>query len=203
MIDILVNYEYWFYIILFFTIFCETGILIGAFLPGDTLLFAAGALSAREPELLNIHVLFISLSIAKVAGNSVNYFLGRWLGPKVFRSNESWIFHKKNIQKANHFYKRYGGKVIIFASFIPIIRTFAPFVAGIAKMSLIKFLFYNAIGALIWMGILLYGSYFFDRIPFVRQHFSLVILVTILIFILPSLIAFFQKFFSFRFLRKK
>jgi membrane-associated protein len=181
-------YGAWTYALLFLIIFCETGIIITAVLPGDSLLFAAGALTASATDALNVHILFALLVTASTLGNGLNYFIGKWLGPKVFRSSNSWIFNQKNIDKAHGFYERYGGKTIIIARFLPIIRTFAPFVAGIGYMTYRQFLIYSVIGAFLWIGILVYGSFLFGNIPFVKQHFSLVIIAIIFLSIVPALL---------------
>jgi membrane-associated protein len=188
LLDFVTQYTLWTYVILFLVIFCETGILIAALLPGDSLLLASGAVAARVPESLNVHVLFVSLVIATVLGNFLNYCLGKWLGPKLLRSKHSWLFNKKHIKTAHRFYDRWGGKVIIFASFIPILRTFASFIAGIATMKWHEFCIFSLIGALLWIGIFIYGSYFLDSIPAVKHHLSLIILGLIVLVLLSPLI---------------
>ena len=159
-----------------------------AFLPGDSLLFATGALAATMPDKLNIHVLVLLLITASVAGNGLNYFLGKWIGPRVFKSGNSWFFNKKHLDQAHYFYERYGGKTIIIARFIPIVRTFAPFIAGLGYMTYRQFFIYNLIGAVLWISGLLYGSYLFGNIGFVKQHFSMVIIAIIIISLLPPCI---------------
>jgi membrane-associated protein len=176
------------YILLFAIIFCETGVILLAFLPGDSLLFAVGAYTANSPDILNIHLLFFSLLIASVSGNGLSYFTGKWLGPKVFRSRHSWLFNQKYLDQAHAFYERFGGKTIIIARFMPIIRTFAPFIAGIGYMTYRQFFFYNFVGGVLWIGMLLYGSFWFGNIPFVHQHFSIVVLAIIGLSILPPVI---------------
>lgn len=178
-------YGIWTYALLFTLIFCETGLIVVPFLPGDSLLFAAGSLAAASDNTLDYQLLLILLIIAAILGNKVNYLIGRALGPSVFRAKDSWLFNKKHIADANQFYKTHGGKTIIFARFIPIIRTFAPFVAGIGAMSLAQFSFYNAISAVLWVGGLLSIGYFFGSIPFVKNNFSLVIYSIIFISFLP------------------
>ena len=172
LIAFVTTYGAWTYAMLFLIIFCETGIIVTAFLPGDSLLFAAGALSASMNNALNIHILFVSLLAASVIGNGVNYFIGKWLGPKVFCSRTSWLLNPKHLEKAHYFYERFGGKTIIIARFIPVVRTVAPFIAGLGYMTYRQFFIYNLIGALLWIGLLLYGSYSFGNIPVVKQHFS-------------------------------
>jgi membrane-associated protein len=186
-------YGAWTYALLFIIVFCETGLFFTPLLPGDSLLFASGALSAGSTDALNVHVLFFLLVLSSVMGNTLNYYIGKWLAPKVFRSGNSWIFNKKHIEKAHHFYERYGGKTIIIARFIPIVRTFAPFIAGIGYMTFRQFLFFSIIGALLWIGILVYGSYVFGNIPIVKQHFSLVIVAIVFLSILPAIIEYMRR----------
>lgn len=181
-------YGFWTYALLFSIIFCETGIVFMALLPGDSLLFATGALSAALPGILNVHVLFFLLVFASISGNGINYFMGKWIGPKIFRSGNSWIFNQKHIEKTHKFYEKYGGKTIIIARFIPIVRTVAPFIAGVGYMTYRYFFIFNLIGALLWIGLLVYGSYVFGNIPFVQQHFSTVIIAIILLSLTPAAI---------------
>jgi membrane-associated protein len=181
-------YGAWTYALLFIIIFCESGIIFTAFLPGDSLLFATGALTASMPHVLNIHFLFMLLVTASVTGNGLNYFIGKWTGPRVFCSGNSWIFNKKHIQNAHIFYERYGGKAIIIARFIPIIRTVVPFIAGVGYMTYRYFFIFNLTGALLWIGGLVYGSYLFGNIPLVKQHFSIVILAIIVLSLMPPVI---------------
>lgn len=181
------NYGVWTYALLFLIIFCETGLVVTPFLPGDSLLFASGAIAATATDL-NIHLLFTLLVIASIGGNGLNYYLGRLIGPRIFSSPKSFLFNKNYLTKAHLFYERFGGKTIIFARFIPIIRTFAPFVAGIGAMSYRKFYLYNIAGAIAWIGSLLYLSFWFGNFPAVKDHFSLVIVATILLSILPPFI---------------
>jgi membrane-associated protein len=188
LIAIVTAYGAWTYALLFAIIFCESGIIFAAFLPGDSLLFATGALTASMPNVLNIHLLFIFLVIASVTGNGLNYFIGKWVGPKVFCSGNSWIFNKKHIQNAHLFYERYGGKAIIIARFIPIIRTVVPFIAGVGYMTYRYFFIFNLTGALLWIGGLVYGSYLFGNIPIVKQHFSIVILAIVILSLMPPVI---------------
>ncbi len=188
LISFVTNYGIWTYVLLFCIIFCETGIIFTAILPGDSLLFAAGALTANVSGIINVHFLFILLVIASVMGNGLNYFIGKWLGPRVFRSNQSWIFNQRHIDNAHHFFERYGGKTIIIARFIPIIRTFAPFIAGIGYMTYRQFFIYSVIGAFLWIGLLVYGSFLFGNIPIVKEHFSIVIIAIVVLSILPAAI---------------
>lgn len=181
------TYGQWTYILLFIIIFCETGIIFTAILPGDSLLFAAGALTASLGDVLNIHILFALLTIASIAGNGLNYFLGKTIGPVIFRSKRSLLFNPKNVEKTHAFFERYGGKAIIIARFMPIFRTFAPFVAGIGYMTYRQFFIYSVVGAILWIGTLIYGSYLFGNIPIVKENFSLVIIAIIVLSITPAL----------------
>lgn len=193
LITFVTQYGAWTYALLFLIIFSETGIVFIAFLPGDSLLFAAGAIAAHSHHALNINLLFVLLVFASVLGNGINYFIGKWIGPRVFRSRQSWLFNPAHLEKAHSFYERYGGKAIIIARFIPIVRTVVPFIAGIGYMTYRQFFIYNLIGALLWMGLLLYGSYSFGNIPVVKEHFSLVIIAIILLSVLPAFIEFARR----------
>jgi membrane-associated protein len=195
---LVLHYGAWFYGILFLTFFCETGIIVTAFLPGDSLLFATGALTAST-SAFNIHLLFALLLIASVLGNSLNYWIGYHTGPYVFSSNQSWLFNKKHITRTHAFYERYGAKTIIIARFIPVIRTFAPFLAGIGKMNYRQFFLYNLCGAFLWIGGLLYASYLFGNVPLVKNHFSTIILLIIGFSILPAVIGFLKPCIASRF----
>lgn len=188
LIAFVTNYGIWTYVLLFCIIFCETGIIFTAILPGDSLLFAAGALTANVSDIINVHILFTLLVIASIAGNGLNYFIGKWLGPKVFHSNNSWIFNQRHVDKAHQFFERYGGKTIIIARFIPIIRTFAPFIAGIGYMTYRQFFIYSVVGAFLWIGLLVYGSFLFGNIPVVKEHFSMVIIAIVVLSVLPAVI---------------
>ena len=184
--DILQQYGTWTYGILFIIIFCETGFVVTPFLPGDSLLFACGTFAAVGA--LDVRWVCILLSIAAVAGDTVNYWIGAYIGPKAFSREDSRFFKKQHLIRTHEFYEKYGGKTIIFARFMPIIRTFAPFVAGIGKMSYGKFLAYNVTGGVLWiLGFVLVG-YFFGNIPVVKRNFTLVILAIIFVSILPSII---------------
>jgi membrane-associated protein len=180
------NYGIWTYLILFLVIFCETGLVVTPLLPGDSLLFAAGAFASKGS--LNIIVLIILLGIAAILGDSLNYFIGYKIGPKVFKEKNSKFFKQEYLIKTQNFYEKHGGKTIIIARFMPIIRTFAPFVAGIGKMSYSKFIAYNIIGGILWVTLFLLAGYFFSQISFVEKNFSLVIFAVIFISIMPGII---------------
>lgn len=177
------DYGTWTYTILFLIVFCETGLVVTPILPGDSLLFAAGAFAGRGA--LSVDILIISLLIAAVLGDAVNYHIGAYIGPKVFQ-RESRIFKRAYLERTQRFYNKYGGKTIIIARFVPIVRTFAPFLAGVGEMGYTKFLIYNASGAVLWICSLTIAGYLFADIPVVKNNFSLVILAIIIISILPA-----------------
>lgn len=176
----------WLYVVLFAVVFCETGLVVTPFLPGDSLLFAAGALASRAGSPINLWVLIPVIFAAAVIGDSVNYEIGKWLGPKVFTRKDSWLLNQNHLHKAHTFYEKYGGKTIILARFIPIIRTFAPFVAGIGKMTYLHFISYNIIGAAMWVLLFVLGGYWFADLPLVQNHFHYVIVAIIVISVLPA-----------------
>jgi membrane-associated protein len=181
---IISEYGFWTHLILFLIIFIETGLVILPFLPGDSLLFAAGTFAALGS--LDLMSLFISLSVAAVAGDTVNYWAGCIIGPKVFSSTQSRLLNRDHLNKTHRFYEKYGGKTIIIARFIPIIRTFAPFVAGIGSMTYFRFLVYNIVGGVGWVVLLILVGYFFGNIPIVRSNYSLVVVAIIVISVLPA-----------------
>lgn len=182
------TYGFWTYFILFAVIFCETGLIVTPFLPGDSLLFAAGSIAAQPGNPLNISLLFLLLFVASVLGNQINFLVGRLLGPRIFSTDKSWLLNKKHLQETHAFYEKHGGKTIVFARFLPIIRTFAPFVAGIGTMRVVHFSLYNLISALIWIASLLSLGYFLGSIPIVKENFSVVIYGIIFISILPPIV---------------
>lgn len=182
------QYGAWVYAILFLIIFCETGFVVTPLLPGDSLLFAAASIAALGQ--LNVHLLAGLLALAAILGDNVNYAIGKFIGPKIFNKEKSLLFNKKYLLKTHAFYETYGGKTIIIARFIPIIRTFAPFVAGIGTMSYARFFAYNVIGACLWVGLFIYAGFYFGSIPMVKQNFSLVILGIIIVSILPPIFEF-------------
>ena len=181
---VIAQFGVWTYVILLLVIFCETGLVVTPFLPGDSLLLAAGAFAAQG--ILSPHLLFILLAAAAVSGDTVNYALGKYLGPRVFRENVRFL-KREYLLRAEKFYEIHGGKTIILARFIPIIRTFAPFVAGVGKMYYPRFLAYNVAGGIFWVALFVYGGYFFGNIPFVQENFETVILVIIALSLMPPI----------------
>ncbi|MFL5401376.1 MAG: DedA family protein [Gemmatimonadales bacterium] len=180
--QIISQYGGWTHLILFLVVFCETGLVITPFLPGDSLLFAAGTFAALGS--LDVRWIALLLTLAAVLGDTVNYWIGAYVGPRAF-NGEVRFLRKEYLDRAHGFYEKHGGKAIILARFIPIIRTFAPFVAGVGTMSYPRFISYNVIGALLWVGLFVLGGYFFGTIPTVRENFSFVILAIIVISVLP------------------
>lgn len=181
------DYHYWIYAILFLILFCETGLVITPFLPGDSLLFIAGALSALPGNALNIHLVVILLLLAAILGDSVNYFFGKILGERLFSNPDSKIFRRVYLQKTEAFYQSHGGKTLILARFVPIIRTFAPFVAGMGHMSYDRFATYNITGALLWVLLLTYAGFFFGNLPVISNNISLITILIVLLSVLPAI----------------
>jgi membrane-associated protein len=188
---IIKEYGFWTHLLLFLIIFCETGLVVTPFLPGDSLLFAAGTFAALGS--LDLAWLTVSLSVAAVAGDTVNYWAGCIVGPKVFSRKSSRFFNRDHLERTHRFYEKYGGKTIIIARFVPIIRTFAPFVAGIGSMTYGRFIAYNIFGGVAWIIVFSLGGYFFGNIPIVRSNFTLVIFALIVIPVLPAVIEFFRQ----------
>ncbi|MBA0916730.1 MAG: DedA family protein [Nitrosomonadaceae bacterium] len=182
------EYGLWVYGIVFLIVFCETGLVVLPLLPGDSLLFAAGSLASLPDSQLSPHLLFLGLSIAGILGDSLNYWIGKKIGPKVFSSQESRFFKRDYLDKTHAFYLKYGAKTIVIARFIPIIRTFAPFVAGVGEMPYRTFFLYNIIGAVIWVGSFVYAGFYFGQLPFVQTNFKLIILAIIILSIMPPVI---------------
>lgn len=177
-------YGGWIYGLLFVIVFCETGLVVTPFLPGDSLLFVAGTLAGADA--LNVHLLAGLLLVAAIAGDSVNYAIGKWLGGRATGLPDSWFFKKKYIHAAQGFYDRHGGKTLVIARFVPIIRTYAPFVAGIGAMDYRRFIGFNVAGAVLWVGLLVYGGYFFGNLPWVQANISKVVVGIIVVSLLPG-----------------
>ncbi|MBI1877838.1 MAG: DedA family protein [Chloroflexi bacterium] len=186
------TYGMWTYALLFLIIFLETGVVVTPFLPGDSLLFAAGALAAVENSGLNVFLLFILLAIAAIIGDTVNYWIGHAVGPRAFQGTIPFL-KKEYLDRTHQFYEKHGGKTIVIARFIPIIRTFAPFVAGIGAMTYGKFIAYNIVGGIGWTALFIFGGYIFGNLPVVRNNFSLVVIAIIIISLLPPVFEFIQS----------
>jgi membrane-associated protein len=189
--ELIQNYGLWTYLIMFTIIFLETGLVVTPFLPGDSLLFAAGTFAALGT--LDMMWLIVILSIAAIAGDTVNYWIGAYVGPKVFHKEKVRFLNKEYLDRTHQFYEKYGGKTIIIARFVPIIRTFAPFVAGIGSMTYWRFISYNVIGGVAWIVLCALAGYFFGNLPIVKENFSLVILAIIIISILPGIIEYLRQ----------
>ena len=175
----------WIYLLLFLILFCETGLVVTPFLPGDSLLFAVGALAAADGSPLDLPLLCLLLVVAAVLGDAVNYWVGTRLGPRVFQREDSWWLSKKHLERAHGFYERYGGKTIFLARFVPILRTFAPFVAGIGRMSYRRFAAFNVVGGIVWVLLFLLAGYYFGNLPAVKHNFHYVILAIVAISLVP------------------
>ena len=188
---IIQDYGVWTYLILFLIIFCETGLVVTPILPGDSLLFAVGTFAARGA--LDVGLVLLLLSVAAVAGDSVNYAVGYRVGPQIFRKQGLRFLNREYLDRTHRFYERYGAKTIVIARFVPIIRTFAPFVAGIGRMSYGRFVTYNVAGGVGWIALLVLGGYAFGNIPLVRENFTLVVFAIIALSILPGLIEFLRQ----------
>jgi len=192
LVEIVSEYQTWTYLILFIIIFAETGFVVTPFLPGDSLLFAAGAIIAKPESGLNIFLMCLLLIAAAILGDMLNYFIGDYVGPKAF-SGKYKLLKKEYLAKTQAFYDKYGGKTIIYARFVPIVRTFAPFVAGIGTMHYGRFASYNVIGAILWVAGFLFLGYFFGGLPIIKENFSLVIFAIIFLSILPPIIEILRK----------
>ena len=193
------QYGIWLYAILFLIIFCETGLVVTPFLPGDSLLFAAGSLAAMPDSALDPHLLFILFFSAALLGDNLNYLIGYKLGPKVFNYQKSRFFNSEHLVRTHTFFEKHGGKTIIIARFIPIIRTFTPFVAGIGAMPYSRFILFCVSGALLWVGLFCYGGYFIGQLSFVQHNRKLIFLAIIALSLTPPLIGYLKH----RFGRKR
>ena len=185
------NYGPWIYAILFVIVFCETGLVVAPFLPGDSLLFVAGTLAAAGD--MYIHGLFAALAAASFLGDNTNYWIGRYIGPRVFTREGSRLLNPEHLSRTQRFYDRYGAKTVFFARFVPIIRTFAPFVAGIGRMHYPRFLFFSFSGSVAWVGSLAYAGYYFGNVPIVKQNLTLVIVAIVILSILPGIVQYLRS----------
>jgi len=182
------DYGLWTYLILFLIVFCETGLVVTPFLPGDSLLFATGALAATTS--LEVGWLLGLLSLAAIAGDTANYWIGNLVGPRVFSGKVSRFLNREHLERTHGFYEKHGGKTIIIARFMPIIRTFAPFVAGVGSMNYARFIVYNIVGGIAWVAIFIVGGFLFGNIPMVKRNFTLVIMVIIVVSVMPGIVEF-------------
>ena len=180
------NYGVWIYAILFAIIFCETGLVITPFLPGDSLLFVAGAVAAGGG--MDVHALFAVLVLASFSGDNTNYWTGRYVGPRIFSRENSRLLNPAHLARTQSFYERYGGKTVLIARFVPIVRTFAPFVAGMGRMAYARFVAFAFGGAVLWIGSLTYAGYFFGNLPVVKNNLTLVIIGIVLLSISPGIV---------------
>lgn len=193
--ELLQYFGVWTYVVIFLIIFCETGLVVTPILPGDSLLFGLGAFAAN-PYLkgpLEVEWLFITLSIAAIAGDTVNYAAGHYIGPKIFQKEDGRFFKKAYLERTHQFYEKHGGKTIIIARFMPIIRTFAPFVAGIGRMTYARFISYNVIGGILWIAMFIFGGYYFGNLPMIRNNFTLVIIAIVILSVMPGVIEYLRQ----------
>lgn len=180
----------WLYVVLFLIVFCETGLVVTPFLPGDSLLFAVGALLSVPGTPLSLSTMVVLLCVAAILGDAVNYTIGYRVGPRVFTSETSWLLNKEHLVRTQKFYDKYGGKTIVLARFMPIVRTFAPFVAGIGQMNYSRFAMFNVSGGILWVCSFLFAGYFFGAVPMVKRNFHLVIVAIVIISVLPPIFEF-------------
>ncbi len=185
------DYGQWTYLILFLIVFCETGLVVTPFLPGDSLLFVAGTFAALGS--LNLTWLLVLLTAAAILGDTINYWIGNYIGPRVFQMEDSRIFKKEYLDRTHQFYEKYGPITIVIGRFVPIIRTFAPFLAGVGSMTYGKFLVYNVAGGVLWIVLFTLGGYFFGNLPIVKKNFTLVIFAIIIISVMPTVIEYFRQ----------
>lgn len=193
--EIVTNYQTWTYLILFLIVYAETGLVVTPFLPGDSLLFAAGAIAALPGNPLSPVLLIIIIMVGVFLGDNTNYFVGRFLGEKVYSKNYKLI-KRKYLDDTHKFYEKHGGKTIIIARFMPIVRTFAPFVAGVGKMTYIKYLSYSIVGSIIWVNSFIWAGYFFGNLPIVKNNFSLVVMIIIVVSVMPPVYAAAKSYFK-------
>lgn len=184
--ELVATYGVWIYAILFLIIFCETGLVVTPFLPGDSLLFVAGTLAALGDNNINVHLMVLLLISAAILGDLVNYLIGKYFGERLFRNPNSKIFKQSYLEKTHQFYERHGGKTIILARFVPIVRTFAPFVAGMGKMCYKRFGLFNITGAIVWVSLFMYAGYFFGGLEIVQKNLQILIVLIIFVSILPG-----------------
>ena len=183
----------WMYVVMFVVIFCETGLVVTPFLPGDSLLFAAAAVAARSNSPLNIWILLAVLVAAAILGDTANYWIGAKLGPRLLKNPDSKILKKEYLDKTHAFFERYGGKAIILGRFVPFVRTFAPFLAGVGEMHYRRFLEFNAIGGVLWVGLFVGAGYFFGRIPIVEKNLTLVLAAVVIVTTIPIVIEYYRS----------
>jgi membrane-associated protein len=186
--ELIAQYGLWIYAILFLIIFCETGLVVTPFLPGDSLLFVAGTLAAIGANHINVHLMILLLISAAILGDTCNYLIGKFFGEKLFNNPNSKIFKQNYLEKTHNFYEKHGGKTIFFARFVPIIRTFTPFVAGMGKMTYARFISYCLVAGVVWVCLFMYAGYFFGELDFVKNNLSVLIIAIILISLLPAVI---------------
>ena len=186
-----VQHGVWVYALLFVIVFCETGLVVTPFLPGDSLLFVVGALAAAGG--MDIATVMVVLICAALCGDNVNYWIGRWVGPRIFKARESRWLNPKHLERTHAFYERHGGKTIIIARFVPIVRTYVPFVAGLGAMPYLRFLAFSVVGALVWVLSLCLAGYFFGNLPIVKNNLTVVILGIIVLSISPGIVAWFRR----------
>lgn len=189
---LLLNYGGWFYAVLFLVLFAETGLVVTPFLPGDSLLFAAGALVARGKGI-GIGWVFLILCAAAIIGDSVNYWIGHTIGPRLLKNEDSKILKKEYLDRTHAFFTRYGGKTIVLARFVPFVRTFAPFLAGVGEMDYVHFITYNMVGGVAWVGLFLFGGYLFGGIPFVENNLVLVLVAVVVITTIPIVVEYLRQ----------
>ncbi|HEY0337820.1 MAG TPA: DedA family protein [Burkholderiales bacterium] len=182
------NYGMWVYLILFAIIYCETGLVVTPFLPGDSLLFVAGAVAAAGA--IDVHTLLAVLVLASFSGDNTNYWIGRFVGPRLFRRSGSRVLNPAHLERTQQFYEKHGGKTVVIARFVPIVRTFAPFVAGMGRMIYPRFVSYSFAGSVLWIGSLIYAGYYFGNLPFVRQNLSFVIIGIVVLSLMPGVVEF-------------